>query len=35
MEMANIPFGTTDWSAIKRTEHKGDTGVAYWRTIGV
>ena len=32
MEMANIPFGTTDWSAIKRTEHKGDTGVAYWRT---
>ena len=32
MEMANIPFGTTDWNTIKRTEHKGDTGVAYWRT---
>jgi hypothetical protein len=32
MEMSAIPFGTTDWSAIPRTEHKGDTGVATWRT---
>ena len=32
MEMSAIPFGTTDWSAIPRTEHKGDTGIAYWRT---
>ena len=32
MEMSAIPFGTTDWSAIPRTEHKGDTGMAYWRT---
>jgi mannose-6-phosphate isomerase class I len=32
MQMSDIPFGTTDWSSIERTEHKGDTGVAYWRT---
>jgi quercetin dioxygenase-like cupin family protein len=32
MNMENIPFGTTDWSAIERTEHKGETGMAYWRT---
>ena len=32
MEMSNIPFGTTDWSSIKASEHKGETGVAYWRT---
>ncbi|NKB56498.1 MAG: hypothetical protein GKS00_09195 [Alphaproteobacteria bacterium] len=32
MDMANIPFGTTDWSVIDRTEHEGETGVAYWKT---
>ena len=32
MEMAGIPFGTTDWSKIEPTEHKGERGVAYWRT---
>ena len=32
MEMSAIPFGTTDWQAVPRTEHKGDTGVAHWRT---
>ena len=32
MKMDNIPFGTTDWSSITPTEHKGITGVAYWRT---
>ena len=32
MLMSEIPFGTTDWSAVERTEHKGETGVAYWRT---
>jgi quercetin dioxygenase-like cupin family protein len=30
--MSNIPFGTTDWSSIEASEHKGETGVAYWRT---
>ena len=32
MKMENIPFGTTDWESVPRTEHKGITGVAYWRT---
>jgi hypothetical protein len=32
MKIDNIPFGITDWSAIARTEHAGDTGIAYWRT---
>lgn len=32
MRLSEIPFGTTDWSEIERTEHKGETGVSYWRT---
>ncbi|NMC14525.1 MAG: hypothetical protein GYA34_16765 [Chloroflexi bacterium] len=32
MQMTNIPFGITDWSTIEQSEHKGETGVAYWRT---
>ena len=32
MDMKNIPFGLTDWSQIVPTEHKGETGVATWRT---
>jgi hypothetical protein len=30
--MSGIPFGITDWSLIERTEHKGESGLAYWRT---
>ncbi len=32
MKMTAIPFGTTDWSTIQPTEHRGETGKAYWRT---
>jgi quercetin dioxygenase-like cupin family protein len=32
MKISNLPFGITDWTHIERTEHKGETGVAYWRT---
>jgi quercetin dioxygenase-like cupin family protein len=32
MQIGNIPFGSTDWSTVERTEHKGETGVAYWQT---
>lgn len=32
MKISGIPFETTDWSAIEPTEHKGETGAAYWRT---
>jgi hypothetical protein len=32
MNMSGIPFGTTDWSSIEKTEHKGERGAATWRT---
>ena len=32
MQLSRIPFGTTDWSCLEPTEHKGETGLAYWRT---
>src|SRR5690242_13820084 len=30
--MNDIPFVTTDWSAVPRTEKRGTSGTAYWRT---
>ena len=33
MNMAGIPFGTTDWTGVSRTEHPGETGVATWRAL--
>lgn len=32
MKMSDIPFGTTDWNDVPKTEHKGETGMATWRT---
>ncbi|AYC32132.1 hypothetical protein D3880_06925 [Pseudomonas cavernae] len=32
MQITGIPFGTTDWTKIEKTEHKGETGSAFWRT---
>ena len=32
MRMADIPFGTTEWSAVEPTVHPGDSGTATWRT---
>ncbi|NQW00454.1 MAG: DHCW motif cupin fold protein [Rhodospirillales bacterium] len=32
MQLTDIPFGQTDWSTIERTEHRGETGLAYWQT---
>jgi len=32
MQIKNIPFTATDWSDVPPTEHKGETGVAFWRT---
>ncbi|WP_050463336.1 DHCW motif cupin fold protein [Herbaspirillum autotrophicum] len=32
MEISNLPFGTTDWNQVERTEHAGITGTAWWRT---
>ena len=32
MKIDDLPFGVTDWSTVERTEHKGDSGFAYWQT---
>ena len=32
MQINHLPFGTTDWSTIVKTEHKGSQGIAYWQT---
>lgn len=32
MNITDLPFGTTNWAEIERSEHTGDTGVAYWKT---
>jgi hypothetical protein len=29
----NYPFQLIDWTAIHKTEHKGDSGIAYWQTL--
>ena len=33
MNKQGIPFQIIDWTRIARTEHKGETGVAYWQTM--
>jgi hypothetical protein len=33
MNDKNIPIQTIDWSTIAKTEHKGETGIAYWQTV--
>ena len=35
MNIEQVPFMTTDWSKIAPTEHKGETGKAFWRTLEV
>jgi quercetin dioxygenase-like cupin family protein len=32
MQITDIPFGTTDWSSIEPTVHRGESGQALWRT---
>jgi len=32
LKLTDIPFDTTDWSALEREAHPGETGVATWRT---
>ncbi len=32
MQIADIAFGITDWSTIEPTEHRGERGLALWRT---
>ncbi|WP_294120251.1 DHCW motif cupin fold protein [Sphingomonas sp.] len=32
MKFASSPFETVDWKGEPRTEHPGETGMAYWQT---
>jgi hypothetical protein len=32
VKIANLPFGTVDWSQVEVTTHAGITGEARWRT---
>jgi uncharacterized cupin superfamily protein len=33
MKIPPLPYTPTDWSKVPATEHKGDSGVALWRTL--
>jgi hypothetical protein len=33
VQISGIPFALTDWTQVERTEHKGETGAAYWQTL--
>ena len=33
MKIERVPFHTTDWSQVAAVEHKGEHGVARWRTV--
>ena len=35
MRMTDISFVLTDWARVERTEHKGETGTAYWQTLNI
>ena len=31
--MNHILFKAIDWTSVEKTEHKGETGIAYWQTL--
>jgi quercetin dioxygenase-like cupin family protein len=33
MKLTNIPFATTDWADVAGSEHRGERGMATWRTL--
>jgi len=33
MKIPTLPFTVTDWSAVEVTEHPGEQGKAFWRTL--
>jgi uncharacterized cupin superfamily protein len=35
MKIPGFPFTVTDWSAVPATEHPGETGRAFWRTLTI
>lgn len=35
MKIPPLPFTVTDWAKVPATEHPGETGAAYWRTVNI
>ena len=35
MRIPGLPFTVTDWANVPRTEHAGETGKAFWRTLNI
>lgn len=35
MQIKDVPFMTADWNKIVPTEHPGETGKAFWRTLEI
>jgi hypothetical protein len=35
MKIEQVPFCTVDWSQVPASEHPGESGKAYWRTLEV
>jgi len=33
MKMSPLPFELTNWNDIETTEHKGESGSAYWKVL--
>ena len=33
VQISEVSFVLTDWAQVECTEHKGETGTAYWRTL--
>lgn len=33
MNHPSIPYQAIDWASVPRTEHKGETGTAWWQTL--
>jgi quercetin dioxygenase-like cupin family protein len=33
VRIEGVPFAAIDWSKVPETEHTGETGAAYWRTV--
>lgn len=35
MKIPNLPFTVTDWAGVPATEHPGESGKAFWRTLNI
>jgi quercetin dioxygenase-like cupin family protein len=35
MKIEGAPFAVVDWEGVPETEHPGETGTAWWRTLAI